>query len=365
MAKKYTAVLKPIVPANSPPLQDFAAPRTCAFRNKVEVTIGFDLQGEIAVGFNLGSKMEDVIGPITDCLNVSAITPDLCERLRQFVISSGVGVFNRVDNTGVWKFALIRSTELGQSMLVICTYGGLSPEVVSALRAEFAKSVTSLYYVESRAFESWGKDPIVHHLSGPEHIVESLRGLKFEISPMSFFQTNTSGAELLFEKIIELTEVDKETILVDCCCGTGVIGLALAGAVKEVIGVDIEEAAIEDAVRNAKLNKIKNAKFVAGKAEDVLSGVLKEYADKDCKVVCIVDPPRGGLHKRALSAIRGCSAIRNLVYVACNPDSLVSNVQGSLMMVKGNGNAFTPVKWFGVDMFPHTDRVEVVMLLRR
>jgi tRNA (uracil-5-)-methyltransferase len=181
---------------------------------------------------------------------------------------------------------------------------------------------------------------------------------------MSFFQTNTSGAELLFEKIIDLTDVDKDTILVDCCCGTGVIGLALAGSVREVIGIDVEEAAIRDAIRNAGINGIKNAKFIVGKAEDVLATILRDVND-DCRIVCIVDPPRGGLHKRALSAIRGCSAIRNLVYVACNPDSLVANVQNSLMSHGGSGRPFSPVNWLGVDMFPHTDRVEIVMLLQR
>jgi tRNA (uracil-5-)-methyltransferase len=358
-------VLRPIIPAGSPPLTVFPAPKISGFRNKVEVTIGFDIKGEIAVGFNLGSKVEDVICPMNDCVNVSAITPAICDHLTRFIIASGVEVFNRVDNTGAWKFALIRSTELGQSMLVICTYHGLPENVVSALIQEFKDKVTSLYYVESVSFESWGKDPIVHHLSGTETVIEELRGLQFEISPMSFFQTNTTGAELLFEKIIELTHVDKETVLVDCCCGTGVIGLAMARNVKEVIGVDTEEAAIKDAEKNAALNNITNARFVAGKAEDVLKDVLVEYEKLGSKIVCIVDPPRGGLHKRALAAIRGVSAIRDLIYVACNPESLVKNVQESLGNRNGAGKPFTPVSWLAVDMFPHTDRVEVVMLLRR
>lgn len=365
-SEKYTALVAPIVPANSQPLTVFPAPKKAFFRNKVELTFGFDLNGEVCVGFNLGSKVEDVVAPVTDCVNVGPRVPDLAEHLRKFVLASGVSVFDRTENVGSWKFVLIRTTELDQSMMVVCTFGAIPEAVVEKLRDEFAGEVTSLYYVETTVLESYGKNPIVHHLSGPETIVERLRGLEFDISPMSFFQTNTAGAEVLFQKIEELAEVDEDTVLVDCCCGTGVIGLAMARNVKEVIGVDIEEAAIIDARKNAEKNGITNATFIAGKAEDVLGDVLKDYEARGEKIVCIVDPPRSGLHKKALWAIRDCLPIKRLVYVSCNPQSLVDNSQNVLMSTRLAGsNPFQPSVWFGVDMFPHTDRLELVMLMVR
>jgi tRNA (uracil-5-)-methyltransferase len=364
---KYSELLRPILPDSPPPLVVFPAPKTAGFRNKAELTFGFDLEDRLTVGYNLGSKVEDVVVPITDCVTVSETMVALAERLRRFALSSGLPVFDRVTNVGVWKFVLIRTTELEQVLMAVCTFEALPEETVAAFVQEFAGDVTSLYYIQSRALEGWGRAPTLHHLSGPEFVVERLRGLNFDISPLSFFQCNTTGAELLFERIEELAQVDGDTVLIDCCCGTGVIGLAMARSAKEVIGIDIEEEAIADAKRNAEKNGIANASFIAGKAEEVLPQVLATKAGEGAKIVCVVDPPREGLHKSALTAIRECCLLRRLVYVSCAPDSLVRDTERTLTKESRNWSMrkFTPVSWFGVDMFPHTDRCEVVMLFER
>jgi tRNA (uracil-5-)-methyltransferase len=246
-------------------------------------------------------------------------------------------------------------------MVAICTYGQLPPETLSQFTEAFRDKVTSLYAVDSLALEGWGRNPNIQHLAGRPTITERLRGLDFEISPMSFFQVNTLGAELLFSKIEEVAGVDDNTILVDCCCGTGVIGLSMAKSVKEVIGIDIEEAAILDARGNAERNGIQNATFIAAKAEDALHDVLAKYQNGE-KIICIVDPPREGLHKKALRAILRCEAIRRLVFIACSPESYVQNANQHLI---SDERAFHPVEWFGVDMFPHTRQLELVVLLER
>jgi tRNA (uracil-5-)-methyltransferase len=365
-SEKYGDVLRPIIGSGSPPLQVFPAPKVIGFRNKAELTFGLNLEGEIKVGFNLGSKVEDVVVPVTDCVNVSEPVIPLAEALLAFVIESGRPIFDRIANVGTWKFVLIRTTEVGQALLAVSTFDPLPEETVERFTRVFGEKVTSLYYVQSKAIEGWGKDRVVRHLSGPEFIVERLRGLEFDISPMSFFQCNTSGAELLFSKIEEVAGVDAETVLIDCCCGTGVIGLAMARNVKEVVGIDIEEEAINDAKRNAEKNGIANATFLVGKAQIVLPQVLSEKTVEGSKIVCIVDPPREGLHKSALRAIRECSLLRRLVYVSCSPESLVRDTQRTLT---DDGHwtmrKFHPTAWFGVDMFPHTDKCEVVMLFER
>jgi tRNA (uracil-5-)-methyltransferase len=330
----------------------------------MELTFGHDLAGNPACGFNLGSKAEDVVLPLEDAVNVGEVGVRLSQLLLDFVVKSGLPIFDRVANEGCWKFVLIRTTELDESMVAICTYGPLPEAVLQDLAGTFGPLVTSLYAVDSLALEGWGASPNVRHLAGRESITERLRGLLFEISPMSFFQTNTAGAELLLQKIEELAGVDENTVLVDCCCGTGVIGLSIAGRVKEVIGIDIEEAAIIDARNNAERNGVENATFIAGKAEAVMFDVLSKYQSGE-KIVCIVDPPRGGLHKKALKAVRECSLIRRLVFVACEPDSFVQNATNHLMNASGRSQPFHPVSWFGVDMFPHTDRIELVVLLER
>lgn len=364
-SEKFSSIIAPIVPDGSAPMTVFEAPKTIGFRNNAELSIGYDLNGQICVGFNLGSRIEDIIVPLKSTYNVPSICPELAEDLRQFIIETNTPVFDRCLNVGFWKFVLIRTTETGQSMMSTCVFGKLDEAIVEKYKERFASKVTSLYIVETESYEGYGKNPNFRLLSGPATIVEHLRGLEFDISPMSFFQTNTSGAELLFSKIEEQAEVDSNTILVDVCCGTGVIGLAMASKVKKVIGVDIEEQAILDAKRNAEKNHIMNAEFIAGRAEDTLTDILKEYEGE--KIVCIVDPPRAGLHKRAGYALRDCIYVNRVVYVSCNPNSLVEDSRKILMNpnTANKTKPFEPKHWFGVDMFPHTDRVELIMLMTR
>ena len=364
-AEKFTSIIAPIIP-NQDLIKVFPAPKIAGYRNKAELTIGRDINGEICVGFNLGSRVEDMIAPVKTTFNCPDRTPELAEKLRQFIVKSGVPVFDRTESKGNWKFVLIRTNEAGEVMMQVVVYKSIGEENINALKEAFQNEVTSLYYCETDVFEAYGKNPKIIHLSGPEVIIEKLRGLKFEISPMSFFQTNTPGAELLFQKIEELAQVDKNTVLIDVCCGTGVIGLSLAKNAKFVVGVDIEEQAILDARRNAEINQIKNTEFIADKAEAALSNIISKYAVDGQKVIAIVDPPRCGLHKKALLALRQCPQLNRLVYISCNANSLVNDASRYLFNDNDKkSKPFAPTKWFGVDMFPHTDRCEIVMLMER
>lgn len=365
-SEKYTTLIKDIIPPGSPNMEIIPVPNTSYYRNKVELTIGRNLEAQVCVGFNLGSKEEDVIAPIDTCVNVPKIAPKIATIFKEFVETSSVPMYDRVMNKGVWKFIVIRTTENGQSMLVVATFGKLPDEEIARLKNTFESVVSSLWYVETKNFESFGKDPVFSLLSGTPSITETLRGLEFDISPMSFFQTNTPGAELLFQKIEEVASVNSKTILVDVCCGTGVIGLALSRHVHKLIGLDIEESAILDAKKNAERNGIQNAEFIAGSAESVLPGILERYNSTEYNVICIVDPPREGLHKKALMALRDCESLKRVVYVSCNPESLVSDAKKHLFNNDMRKSPiFHPKVWFGVDMFPHTDRVELVMLMER
>jgi len=140
----------------------------------------------------------------------------------------------------------------------------------------------------------------------------------------------------------------------------------MAKVVKEVNGVDMNEPGILDAKNNAKLNGINNASFTAGKAEDVLLKILKQYS-KFSNIVGIVDPPRAGLHSDAIKAIRTCQPLKRLIYVSCNQDALISNAE-NLCRVRSNnykGEPFRPVHAAAVDLFPSTAHYELVMLFER
>jgi 23S rRNA (uracil-5-)-methyltransferase RumA len=366
--EKYTKMIQKILPEDHKPVEVIPVPNIKNYRNKVEMTVGKTLEGEIVVGFNLGSKDEDVIAPIDNCYNVPECAPRITKKFTEFVKRAKSPVYDRIENRGVWKFIVLRTTESGEIMLVVVTFGRADEEDIENLKKEFGGEVTSLWYTETTKFESFGNDPKFTLLAGNEVIVETLRGLKFDISPLSFFQTNTPGAEILFQKVEDLAEIDDNTTVLDVCCGTGVIGLSLASKAKKVIGIDVEEAAIENAKKNAEKNGITNAEFIAERAEKVLPEILDNCQKEGSRVVVIVDPPRDGLHKNAAAAIRNCGLIKRLIYISCNPESLVRDASKILFADHRSlypTNPFQPVTYFGVDLFPHTPRLELVMLMER
>jgi tRNA (uracil-5-)-methyltransferase len=240
-------------------------------------------------------------------------------------------------------------------------------------------------------------------------ICEQMCGLKFSLSHSAFFQVNTAAAELLYALAGEWASPSGKSLLLDVCCGTGTIGLTLASSVGKVVGLDIVEDAIRDAEENSKLNNRPNCEWIAGKAEDTLDKVLQKYGkfvrrrvnnnnndavaeeeksgggeeEKEEEgepgkqlpleeeflyddVVAIVDPPRCGLHKNVLKALRGEPRLRKIVYVSCNPESMAQNcVELCAKKHKQFGAPFTPRKAMAVDLFPHTAHCEAVLVLER
>ena len=208
---------------------------------------------------------------------------------------------------------------------------------------------------------------------------ERLFDLRFRVSPDAFFQVNTASAEALYELAGEWAsrgadsdapgEADDASpaVLYDVCCGTGTIGLTLAHRFASVVGVDICEAAVRDAAANAAANGVGNATFHAGRAEAVLPRLLREAAQGDApsQAVAIVDPPRAGLHKSVLGALRSCGQLSRLVYVSCNVETMASDAAALCATTQGGAPPFRPVCAMALDLFPHTKHVEGVLLLER
>lgn len=209
---------------------------------------------------------------------------------------------------------------------------------------------------------------------------------KFRISPTSFFQVNTPAASLLYDLVRQWCgELDENTTLFDVCCGTGTIGLTIAknsAALKEIVGLEIVEDAVMDAKANAELNGITNARFLVGKAEETIQKVVSEYPDIKRKrtaefassstgpvhkFVAVLDPPRGGVHPKVLRALRECEAISRIVYVSCNPNSLINDA--SILTRTSSkstpGSPFVPIMARPVDLFPHTPHTELVTMFQR
>jgi 23S rRNA (uracil1939-C5)-methyltransferase len=192
-------------------------------------------------------------------------------------------------------------------------------------------------------------------LQGEEWIEETLSGLRFRISHEAFFQTNTEMAERLYAEAAAAAALDGSERLYDLFCGIGTIGLSLAGQARELWGVELVEQAIVDAQRNAALNGIGNAHFVAGDVRTKMRPLVERAGKPD---VVLVDPPRAGLSQKVVRRILETGPQR-IVYVSCNPTTLAPNAR----QLADGGYELRGVK--PVDMFPQTPHIECVALLER
>jgi len=178
--------------------------------------------------------------------------------------------------------------------------------------------------------------------------------MDFEISPFAFFQTNSKGAEVLYNTIKEKIGDTNDKNVLDLFCGAGTIGIYCANDANKIVGVEMVREAVKQAQHNAKINNIENAEFIAKKVEDALPEVLKN----DDFDTIIIDPPRVGMHPKALQYVIDLP-IKKLVYISCNPSTLERDVQA----LEQNGWKLKEVQ--GVDMFPHTPHMEVIAVIER
>lgn len=299
--------------------------------------------------------------------------------VQQFVIQSGLEPFDSTNYEGYFRNITIRQSRNGSLMLII----GIHPQnLTDDEKEKFQKSfvqfftegngkvlnVTSIYYEEIQRRQSGQQGNFVKHIFGQTHITETLLGLKFRISPNSFFQANSAAAENLYQLAIDLAGVNKETVLLDICCGTGTIGLCFANYCKHVYGMEIIPEAIEDAKVNSAENGIKNSTFAAGNADDLIFSMVKQAAlTKDDEVVAIVDPPRAGLNTKSIQQLRNARNIKRLIYISCSPSQVIKNfVDLSKNCSKTmRGDRFIPKIAVAVDMFPQTPHCELVVLFER
>lgn len=205
-------------------------------------------------------------------------------------------------------------------------------------------------------------------LLGEPFVEEQLLGLRFRVSPQSFFQINTAAAERLYATLRSLCQLGPDTVVLDVCCGTGTIGLCMASVARRVIGIELSAAAVDDARANAALNGIENASFIAAKAEAATRSVLQGLsAEERRSLVAVVDPPRAGLHNDVCKVLRACLPLQRIVFVACHAPSFVQNavVLCRPRSTSFEGAPFEPTRAFPMDLFPDTEHCELVVILER
>lgn len=370
---KYNKMCCPLEPIQPSPTQK-------EYRNKCEflISVGADGQDK-TIGFRLGKYKGGscaVVGP-SETSHVSAEAKRVVAEFQKFIRTTPYSVYSPETYEGHWKQLTVRTTRTKQAMAMAFFHPQkLDEEEVGALKSSMRtyftegegrdSGVTSLYFVREGQRTSPNLEDLPCELvAGDGCIHEELLGLKFRISPHSFFQVNTGAAEVLYSAVGEWAQLDQDSTVLDVCCGTGTIGISLAKRVKKVIGIELCQEAVEDAKVNAALNGLTNVEFHCGKAEDVFPNVLSALVSP--KVTAIVDPPRAGLHSKVVLAIRRAAHLKRLVYVACNAKAAMTNFV-DLCRAPSNrvhGAPFRPVRAMAVDLFPQTMHMEMLLLLER
>jgi len=302
-------------------------------------------------GFHAPGRWDEIL-PMDDCLLASERSNELREHVLAWARAQGLTAWDRREQHGLLRNLVIREgRRTGELQVRLVTSAGAvdTDSLVDAVRCD------GLFWTrqEQLGETSLGGDTVL--LAGTPQLRERLSGLEFLISPEAFFQTNTEMAERLYGVAAELAQLRGTERVFDLYCGIGTIGLTLAARAREVIGVEIVEPAVADAIENARFNDVLNARFYAGDIRLAMRDLVAEAGRPD---VVVVDPPRAGLSQKVVRRILEAQPSR-IVYVSCNPTTLAPN---AAQMVEA-GYALERVR--PVDMFPQTPHIECVALLTR
>ncbi len=331
------------------------SPEVFRYRNKMEYSFGdLYINGPLALGLHKRASMYDVVNTM-DCRLVTDDFNKILKMTLELFQKDGLPFVTKRDHVGYLRHLVLRKGEKTNEILVnLVTTSQVDYDLtvwVGLLKAlNLDGEVVGILNTINDELADAVKVTELRILDGRDYFYEELLDMRFKISPFSFFQTNTLGAEVLYNVVREYVGETENKVVFDLYSGTGTITQMLAPVAKKAVGVEIVEEAVEAAKINAKLNGLENCEFIAG---DVLK-VLDELKDKPD--IIVLDPPRDGIHPKALMKIIEFG-VEQLVYVSCKPTSLIRD----LAVFLENGYAVEKIRC--VDMFPHTVHVETVVLL--
>jgi 23S rRNA (uracil1939-C5)-methyltransferase len=341
-----------------PPLEPIvSAVRQYAYRNKLEYAWTTTDEG-VALGFHRAGRWEEIV-PLEVCLLTSERGNAVREAFVSWAREQGLEAFNQRAGTGYLRHLVVREgVRTGGLLCILVTVAGDVPEVESleALLAERAPGVVGVLHAVNDGVAEVASGIPTRPLFGRAWFEEEISGLRLRVSAGSFLQTNTEMADVLYHDAIEQAGLTGGETVWDLYCGTGSIGLALAGAARRVIGVEIVEEAVERARENALANGVANIQFVSADAGKAPRDLIAEGLPSPDVVV--LDPPRAGMTPKAARRVAELGA-RRIIYVSCNPTTLAGNAP---ILAEG-GYELARVRPF--DLFPHTPHVECVARFER
>jgi 23S rRNA (uracil1939-C5)-methyltransferase len=335
-------VLEPIVPAAE----------QWRYRNKLEYSFGGGPGEALQCGFHAPGRWDEIVD-MRDCLLASPAANEARERIVSWCRAQGLEPYDRRSGGGLLRNLVVREgRRTGDLQARLVTSDG---ELDRAGLASAAAGVASALWTRISSVAEVTQGGETELVEGCEWLEEELLGMRFRLSGEAFFQTNTEMAQRLFQTAIEYAHPSGFERVYDLYCGIGTIGLLMAPRAGEVLGLEVAPEAVADAITNARVNEIDNARFYAGDVRLALRELVAQAGRPD---LVVVDPPRAGLSKKVVRRI--VEAIpRRIVYVSCNPTTLAPNAA----QLQEAGYKLTRVR--AVDMFPQTPHIECVALLER
>lgn len=326
------------------------------YRNKVQAAFGRTRGGEIISGVYQSSTHNIV--KVDSCMledrRADAIIVTVRRMLKEFKLT----VFNEHTQTGFLRHVLVKVAQGTGEIMVVLVTGTREFKSKNAFCVELRKrhpEITTIVQNVNRKFTSLvlGEEETVLYGSG--YITDELLGKKFIISPKSFYQVNAEATKLLYQTVLDYADIKPEDLVIDAYAGVGTIGMLCADGAKEVLSVELNPDAVKDAKKNAKLNGIRNMRFICADATEFLNDMAQENAHAD---VVIMDPPRAGSTVQFMKSVCALGP-KKIVYVSCNPETLARDLDCFVR------NHYKVKKIQPVDMFPNTSHVETVVSLVR
>ena len=326
------------------------------YRNKVSAAFGREKNGKIISG-TYEEKSHRIV-PIETCMIENEKADKIIGTIRELAKSFKIKIYNEDTGYGLLRHVLVRVGRIsGEIMVVLIVASPIFPSknnFVKALRSKHPEITTVVLNINNRSDSMvLGDREIV--LYGKGYIKDSLCGVTFRISSRSFYQINSVQTEKLYQKAIDLADLKGNETLIDAYCGIGTIGLIAAKTARQVIGVELNQDAVKDAIANARENTIKNARFYRRDAGDFMVNMASRGEKAD---IVFMDPPRSGSSQKFLNSLSILSPKR-VVYISCNPESQKRDLE--YLIKKG----YKVKKMIGYDMFPFTLHVECIALIQR
>ncbi|WP_207428250.1 23S rRNA (uracil(1939)-C(5))-methyltransferase RlmD [Pedobacter sp. SYSU D00535] len=356
LGKVDTSGIEPILPSFE----------TRYYRNKLEYTFSNkrwltdqDMQSTEdhqmnALGFHVPLRFDKILN-IETCYLQSNPSNEIRNSVRDFALEQNISFYDLRAHEGALRNLIIRTSTTGELMVIVVFAYPEEGQVEKVMRfiQERFPAVTSLLYIINQKKNDTIFDQEIEVFAGRDYIFEEMEGLTFKIGPKSFYQTNSLQAHELYMITRQFADFKGDELVYDLYTGAGTIANFVAKHVKEVVGVEYVPTAIEDAKINSGINNIDNTKFYAGDMKDILTAdFVKEHGKPD---VVITDPPRAGMHADVVARLLEIEAPK-IVYVSCNAATQARDI--ALLNEKYEVKRIRPV-----DMFPHTQHVENVVLL--